>query len=229
MERNLEEKAGVSPKFRFARTRAGFPAFEEFIAMNKSVRYAGKQFYLYGMGDGIMHYRGDDGKTINVGLELKTKQTTPARTSEYSMREPEESHVRQVTCYAEMYNVDYWIILYVNTAHKSWVMSEEDYAKTPDIRAFGLHVTDEMKADVFGYFVDIMESAEADEPLPLDVDKWLFNPYKTIIAEELTDEEIADLKKQRDRAVNSSLPEFKKRNYVDVVEFVEAVRNGESS
>ena len=227
MERNLEDKSGVSPKFRFARTKDGYPAFEEFVAMNKPVTFAGKSFYLYGMPDGILKYRTDNGEVINVGLEIKTKQTTPARTSDFSMRGPDESHVKQVTCYAEMYNVDYYVILYVNTAHKSWSMTEDDYAKNPDIRAFGIHVTDEMKAEVFDYFVDVLDSIEAGEPMPLDLDKWAFNNYKQAIAADLSREEVAELERQVIRTENSSLPAFRKRSvreaYEEIIRLREAV------
>lgn len=235
MERNLEKKAGVKPKFRFARTRSGFPAFEEFIATNKPVKFAGHSFYLYGMSDGIMEYvtEGDDGspgEKIRVGLEIKTKQSTPARTSEYSMREAEESHVKQVACYAEMYDVDYWIILYVNTAHKGWFMSDEDYAKTPDIRAFGVYVDDALKAEVFSYFADVLDSIEAGEPLPLDLDKWAFNGYKQAIAKDLTEEELADIQREVLRVENSSVPAFKKRSVAEAYDQIIQLRgryNGE--
>lgn len=218
MERNLEKKAGVKPRFRFLRTKDGYPAFEEFIARNQLVKFAGKSFYLYGMSDGIMEYETDEGEVIRVGLEIKTKQTTPARTSEYSMREPEESHVKQIACYAEMYSVDYWVILYVNTAHKGWFMSEEDYEKTPDIRAFGVYVDDELKAEVFSYFADVLESIEANEPFPLDLTKFAFNNYKQAIAADLTDEELAEIQRYVLRVENSSFPAFKKRSVAEAYE-----------
>ena len=227
MERHLEDKAGVSPRFRFERTQKGEPMFEEFAKTNKRINYAGKTFYLYGAPDGIMKYVTDDGEILRVGLEIKTKQTTPARTSEFSMRGPDESHVKQVTCYAEMYNVDYYVILYVNTAHKGWSMTEEDYEKNPDMRAFGIHVTGEMKAGVFDYFVDVLDSIEKGEPMPLDLDKWAFNPYKTVIAQDLTDEELAVLERQVRRVENSSLPAFKKRSIREAYNEIITLRKGD--
>lgn len=224
IERNLEDKTGVSPRFRFERNDDGTPMFEEFAKKNHRVNYAGKTFYLYGAPDGIMTYRTDDGELIRVGLEIKTKQTTPARTSEYSMRGPDESHVKQVTCYAEMYDVDYYVILYVNTAHKSWSMTEEEYASNPDIRAFGIYVTGEMKADVFDYFVDVLDSIEKDEPMPLDLDKWEFNGYKTAIAQDLTDEELAELEREVKRVARSGLPEYQKRSMLEAYNEIIALR-----
>lgn len=221
MERNLEDKAGISPKFRFERTADGFPMFEEFAGKNHRVNFAGRSFYLYGFPDGIMTYRADNGEKIRVGLEVKTKQTTPARTSDYSMRGPQEDHVKQVTCYAEMYDVDYYVILYVNTAHKSWSMTKEEYEKNPDIRAFGIHVGNGLKADVFSHFVDVLDAVEANEPPPLNLDKWSFNGFKQAIVADLTREEMDDLRIQAERISNSSLPEYQKRSIAESFESIE--------
>lgn len=224
MERNLEAKAGISPRFRFERTAKGEPMFEEFAKKNHPVTFAGKSFYLFGAPDGIMEYRTDDGELVRVGLEVKTKQTTPARTSDYSMRGPDDSHVQQAVCYAEMYGVDYYVILYVNTAHKGWNMSEEDYAKNPDIRAFGIHVTGDMKAEVFSHFVDVLEAVEANEPPTLDLDKFTFNGFKQAIAADLTEEEMAELRKQASRVQNSSLPAFRKNSVREAIRQIENLR-----
>lgn len=225
MERNLEEKSGVSPRFRFERNEDGTPMFEEFAKKNHQVKFAGKSFYLFGTCDGIMEYRTDEGEKVRVGLEIKSKQTSAAKTSEYSMRGPEEKHVKQCVCYAEMYNVDYYVILYVNTSHKTWTYSEEDYAKNPDIRAFGIEITGDMKADVFNYFVDVLESVEQGEPLPLDLDKFTFNSYKEAIAKDLTEEEMTELRQQAQRIVNSSLPSFKKNGARESIELLERLRS----
>lgn len=224
MERNLEKKAGVSPRFRFERNANGTPMFEEFAKKNHAVTFAGKRFYLFGAPDGIMEYRTDDGEVIRVGLEIKTKQTTPARTSEYSMRAPDESHVKQVACYAEMYGVDYYVILYVNTAHKGWNMSEEDYEKSPDIRAFGIHVTDEMKAEVFDYFADVLESIEVGEPLPLDLSKFTFNNFKQAIVDDLTPEELNVIRIYAERVAKSSLSVYEKKGVRESYVMIEKLR-----
>lgn len=226
IERNFEEKTGKSPRFRFERNEDGTPMFEEFAKKNHPVKFAGHTFYLYGTCDGIMEYS-LDGEKFRVGLEIKSKQTTPAKTSEYSMRGPEEKHVQQCACYAEMYDVDMYVILYVNTAHKSWNMTEEDYEKNPDIRAFGVAITDEMKAEIFDYFTDVLESVDRGEPLPLDLDKWAFNGFKQVIAQELTREELEEIRKEVFRIQNSSLPEFKKRGARLALAEIEKLREAE--
>lgn len=222
IERNMEDKTGISPRFRFERTENGEPAFEEFIKKNHRVEHKGKTFYLFGTSDGIMKYVTKEGEKVRVGLEIKSKQTTPARTSLYSMRAPQEDHVKQCVTYAEMYDLDYFVILYVNAAKKTWEFdSLEEYEKNPDIRAFGIQITEEDKAKVFDRFVAILDAVERKEPPMLDVDGWNFNPYKTVIAEEISREELDELRRMRDVALKSRMPEYKKRPYVEVVDFIE--------
>src|SRR5690625_6351861 len=96
-----------------------------------------------------MEYITDEIEIIRVGLEVKSKQTTPAQTSQYSMMSPDQSHALQVVAYAHMFDVDYYVILYVNYAKQRWFMTDEEYAKTPDIRAFCARITDEHKREVF--------------------------------------------------------------------------------
>ncbi|MBM7600469.1 hypothetical protein JOC34_002860 [Virgibacillus halotolerans] len=227
MERNYEKHVGQPCRFKFERTDKGEPLFEEFAKRNVLVEHNGKSFYLYGTGDGVMQYVADDGEVFRVGLEVKSKQTTAARTSLFSMRKPEESHVKQCVSYAHMYNLDMFVILYVNASKKTWVYAEGDYEKNPDIRAFGVHVTDEDKTELFDRFTEILDSIDEGKPLPLKVDGWLFNPYKTLIAKEMPEEEFGDLKRMNKQMSRSSLPEFKKRNFAEVVDFISEVREAE--
>ena len=228
MERNLELKTGDGSRFRFERNADGTPMFEEFSKKNHKVEHKGKKFYLFGLCDGIMHYYSEEGEILRVGLEVKSKQTTAARTSFYSMREPDPKHVKQCISYGEMYQVDLYIILYVNTSHKSWSIPREEYEKSPDIRAFGIYITEEMKEEVFDYFASIVQSVEDNQPLPLDITKWTFNPYKEAIAKELSPIEMDDLKSYAKRVLNSNLPEFKKKGVLEAVTELERLReNGE--
>src|SRR5699024_12539000 len=109
-----------TPRFRFLRTKDGKPTFEDFVRVNRKVAIEGVEYYLYGMPDGILEYETDSGDKIRVGLEIKSKQTTPARTSLYSMKEAEESHEAQTVAYSIMYGVDYYVVLYVIAAQNSW-------------------------------------------------------------------------------------------------------------
>src|SRR5690606_36333354 len=85
IERNYEKLTGNTPRFRFLRNPDGTPMFEEFAKTNKLVEMDGAKFYLYGAPDGIMEYITDDGEKIRVGLEVKSKQTTPAQTDRKSV------------------------------------------------------------------------------------------------------------------------------------------------
>lgn len=226
IERNYEKATGNTPRFRFLRNDDGTPMFEDFAKTNKLVEMDGETFYLYGAPDGIMTYTTDDGKKIRVGLEIKSKQGTPARTSRYSMKQPDESHAVQVVAYSHMFDCDYYIVLYVNYAKQKWFMTDEEYEKTPDIRAFCTRVTDEDKREVFGKAVEVTRSVREGIPPKLDLDGWTFNNYKEACAMDLSEEELEELRRIVEQARRSSLPKWKVASYVKAVEEIEELRKG---
>lgn len=193
-ERHYKRFTGTDPRFKFERNEYGEPAFEDFVMYPKSFKYNGYEFTLFGTCDGILLYVNDEGEIIRVGLEIKSKQTTYSATG-VRFNKPKEDHVKQVTCYSMMYNVDFYIICYVNTSKKSWFMDKADLKKHPDIKAFGVYISPEMKEEVAEYFVDVLKHVEAKVPPALDITKWTFNNYKTACAKSLSDEEVEDLKK----------------------------------
>lgn len=225
MERNMGTKGNFPSRFRFERNKDGTPMFEDFAKKNTKVTYNGFTFYLYGTCDGIMEYaHPETGEIIRIGLEVKSKQTSAAKTSFYSMREPDPKHVKQVYMYGEMYNVDYYIILYVNASKKAWVYQDGDYEKNPDIRAFGVNITQERKDEVFEYLTEVLQSVQDMDPPALDPEKWTFNKYKTIIALEMTDEEVDDVRRKKNRIMRSGQPKFIKDAYVECLDFILRVR-----
>lgn len=211
--------------FQIERTDAGYPAFEEFVAGNFPVSVDGQAFNLYGMCDGIMRYTNKEtGEILRVGLEVKSKQTTPAMTSSSSMREANDKHIAQCKLYSLMYEVDYYIILYVNCAHKSWQISDEDFAKTPDIRAFGFHFTDEDRYNTLKPLAEVRKSiVEKKAPLP-DLSKFTFNGFKEAIAKSLTADEFSQLEKQVKLAQKSGLKPFEIRGYEESFNKLEELR-----
>lgn len=227
IEKHFEAITGNKPRFKFERNTAGQPMFEDFAKTNVLVEHAGESFYLYGAPDGIMEYVTDEGEAIRVGLEIKSKQTTPARTSLHSMRNPDESHVKQTIAYSHMFGCDYYVILYVNAAKQGWSLTKEQYAKTPDIRAFCLHITDAQRTVLFDELAEINKSIRASDPMPLDLSKWTFNNYKTACARDLSDGEVAALKTQVQRVLRSGLSLKKKEEYVEAFRFIEEVRKKE--
>lgn len=218
----MERKGGYS--FRFERTSEGYPMFEDFAKKNALVEHKGQRFFLYGTTDGVMQYITEEGEIIRIGLEIKSKQTTPARTSLHSMREPEEGHVKQCISYSHMYGVDYFIIVYVNGAKKSWSMTEEEYEANPDIRAFGIEITQQDRDEVFDKFADITKAVSEKKPPKMDLGQFTFNNHKTACALSLTDEEFTEVRKTASRAMKSSLPAWKKSSYVDAYHFIEDIR-----
>jgi hypothetical protein len=223
MERNLPDCP-----FRFERNEDGTPVFEDFAKKNHEINHNGQHFYLYGTCDGIMEYRTEDGEVLRVGLEIKSKQTTPAKTSLYSFKEAEEGHRKQCVAYSIMYNVDYYIILYVNAAKKGWVLTDEEYEATPDIRAFGFEITDADRAELLDNFAEITQAINENNPPKMDLSRFTFNSFKTACALSLTDEELTQIKDQVRRVMKSGIPDWRKQGYYDALEFIREVREREA-
>lgn len=230
-EQHYARYYGENPEFGFVRNDRGEPMFEDFAKVNKIVEHNGAVFALFGTCDGIMRvFVPELGRTIRVGLEIKSKQTTYSQTSEYSTRKgPKEDHVKQCVTYSVMYGtaaepVDYYIILYVNASKKSWAMTPEEFEKNPDIAAFGLHITDEMRAEVLDHFAGIVKAAEAGTPPALDLDKWTFNNFKRACALSLSSVEIAELERQVSALQRSSLPDWKKRGPAEALAEIYRIR-----
>lgn len=224
-ERHYKRLTGKDPLFIFERTQHNEPFFEDFVKRMYPVVYNGKTFNLFGTCDGVMLFTLPNGNQIRVGLEIKSKQGSYSSTGYFSMKEAKEDHVKQCACYAEMYNLDYYIILYVNGSKKGWEMDEEDVEKYPDIRAFGIHVTQEIKDKVFTKFTNILEAVEKQEPPKLDVYKFLFNKYKKACVNSLTPNELAEIKQSYKNMYKSNLPKrFKEQvinNYIRFFNYLE--------
>ncbi|EOO67474.1 hypothetical protein IKE_02601 [Bacillus cereus VD196] len=225
-ERHYEKFTSEKPRFRIERTKDGYPAFEDFVKTRKVIEHNNQQFALIGTCDGILEYTDEHGVITRVGLEIKSKQTTYSKTSEYSLREPGADHVKQVTCYSLMYDLDYYIVFYMNASKKAWNMNEEDYAKYPDFRAFGVAITDDMRNEVLDKFASIVAAVNTKQPPKLDIEHWLFNNYKTACAQSLSDEEYEEIKTQVSRVKRSSLSDTKKAPYIGALEFIDKVREG---
>lgn len=220
------EKFVPNARFKFERTETGEPMFEDFAKAAVPVRYRNKLFHLFGSPDGVMQYVTDDGEIIRVGLEIKSKQTTYAQTGHYSMKEAEAKHVEQTKVYAMMYNLDYFLVVYVNASKKSWFLSEDESIKYPDLRAHGYFHTREDKLAVLDGFVETLERVDRrDPPLP-DLSKWTFNNYKTTIARALTDAEMATLKTQVDDVKASNMKAYQIRSFVDAWDEINQLRGG---
>lgn len=225
-ERHFKKFTGKEPMFKVERTEQGYPFFEDFVRLLKVVEHKGKRFALHGTCDGVLKYVDPaTGEVLRVGLEIKSKQTTYAQTSIHSMREPKEDHVKQAVCYGIMYDVDYYIVLYVNASHKSWFMTLQDLETHPDIRAFGVYITDEMKNAVLDKFANVVEAVEFKAPPKLDLSKWTFNNFKKACALSLTESELADLKEQLGRIQKSRMPDWLKRQYNNTLEQIKGFRD----
>src|SRR5690625_7156814 len=110
IERNYERLTGNVPRFKFVRNSDGTPMFEEFAKTNKLVEQDGERFYLYGAPDGIMEYVTEDGEILRVGLEIKSKQTSPAQTSLHKLRAAVRGNERTGVAYELLFGLDYLVL-----------------------------------------------------------------------------------------------------------------------
>lgn len=225
MEDHLENLTGVSPKFKFVRNEHAEPMFEEFAYTRYLVK---DKYYLMGTTDGIMTFQTPEGKLIKVGLEIKSKQTTYSQTGGYSMKEANSKHKKQTIAYSIMYDVDYWIIVYVNASKKAWSMTEEEQNKYPDIRAFGHYVTPEMKEELLNKFDGIMECVENNDPPKLELENWTFNNYKQACALDLSQEEFVELVEEGIKIMKSNKPAFIKKGVEGALEYIDKIREENS-
>jgi hypothetical protein len=221
IEKHYERVFGTPPPFVPVKTDRGYPMWENFAQMIKTVEHNGHTIRLLGKPDGVLQYK--DGK--RVGLEIKSKQTTAAQTSEYTMREPKSDHVKQVISYSIMYGVDDFLIVYGNLSKKAWDMTEEDYGKNPDLRAFHVHVTEADRQELLDGFAEVLQAIKDGNPPPLNLDKWTFNSFKTVCAQSLTESEFLSLEQMVHNVKKSRLPDWKKQGYIDALEFIKAVRD----
>jgi len=184
-----------NPTFKFeASPHFTAPHFEQFSTISKVFEHNGKVFRLQGSTDGIMIYTNEYGERLRVGLEVKSKQTSYAVTSMRNMIAPNAKHVTQITGYSLMFDVDYWIILYVNGSKMSWTMDETNITKYPDIRAFGVYVTEDMKQEALDKMATILDNVYTQTPPKMDLDGWTFNNYKEAIAKSLSEDELQEIK-----------------------------------
>lgn len=221
MENHLESLTGVKPSFKFARNQYQEPMFEEF-AYNKTL--IKNRYYLMGTTDGIMYYQFPNGEVIKVGLEVKSKQTSYSQTGDFSMKDADPKHKLQTVAYSLMYDVDYWIIVYVNGSKKSWNMEEADFLKYPDIRAFGHYVTQEMKDRLISKFDGIMDAVDNNQPPKLDLTKWTFNNFKKACSLDLSQEEFVEVVEDGIAITNSNYPAYIRNSVENAIIYIDNTR-----
>lgn len=204
-----------------ARTAEGYPMWENFSKRFVSIPYKGKTINLFGMCDGIIKHKesGD-----YCGIEVKSKSTTPAQTSYYSMKEEKEDHRKQVIAYSLMYkefNLENYLVLYWNVAKKGW---NADAADDPDVRVFNVEITEEEQLDLLETLYQVLVSVELGNPPKLDLTKWAFNNFKTACALDLSSDEVDELKEQVRRIKASSQPQYLKNSYFEAMKQIVDIR-----
>lgn len=228
IEKHYERTFGEAPPFTVERTPDGLPMWEDFAQKLHVMDHGGQRFALYGKPDGILRYK--DGR--RVGLEIKSKQSTAAKTSPHSMTEPEAKHVAQCVGYTEMYGtsdapLDDYLIVYVNASKANWVLTDEEYAAKPDLRVFHVTITDQDRIGLRDELLDIVVRSKEGRPPKLDLEKWTFNNFKTACALSLSAEEYDELERQVAMVRRSRMPEWKKRSYIVAFEQITSILDKE--
>lgn len=223
-ERHYYDFTGKPSPFYFAKNEDGAPLYEHFTKTMHEIEHDGETFAMYGLGDGIIEYLTEDGEIVHIGLEIKSKQQSYATTSLKSMKEPKAEHVMQSVCYSEMYGLDYFLVMYVNASKKAWNMTPEEFEKNPDIRVFGVEITEADRTAVKDKFASVTRAARLGEAPPLDLLEWTFFEYKQTVAETMTDEEYEEVKTIANRVVRSNLPDWKKRGAIEAYEYIKSIR-----
>lgn len=223
-ERHYTKLSGKPVRFRFKRNADGAPLYEHFTKKMHEVEHDGESFAIFGLGDGILEYLTDTGEWIPIGLEVKSRQTSYAETGPFRMKEVKSDHFLQTVCYSEMYQLSNFLIIYLNSSKKSWNMTDEERVKSPDFRVFGYNITEEDKNSVKDKFARVTRLAREGTPPKLELEHWQFNEYKRHIATTLTEDEITELHEQTALMRNSSLPDWKKRQFTDAMTFISGVR-----
>jgi len=232
IEKHYKKEFGEHPPYKPEYVQVGdklYPAWEKFAQKIVWVEHRGHRIPILGQPDGILRHLPTKKR---VGLEIKSKQTTAAQTSQYSMREPKEDHVKQCVNYSIMYGekeapLDDFVITYGNLSKKAWVMSKEDYEKSPDLRAFHVKVTEKDRIELLDFYADVMDAIDLGRPPKIDLEKWAFNNFKTACVLSMSDEEYEEALEQAKAVTRSSLPDWKKRNYFEAIEFMKEVRGDE--
>jgi hypothetical protein len=219
-ERHFEKLTGKKPRFKFERAERNEPAFEHFKKVIHEVEHNGEKFGLNGLPDGILEYVTDDGEILRVGLEVKSFQK--GYTDFKKFEQPKRGHVLQTHVYSEMYQLDYYIVLYHLTYGAEW---ERDFSRN---KAFGQFITQDDRIELLDKFARITKAWRTGVKPAIDLDGWKYNDFKNVIAKGINDEEFEILKAQVKRAQRSGLPQWKKNQYVDAFMFIQEVREGVS-
>lgn len=171
-----------NPKFTVVRTDEGLPAWESNILKWKQFSHNGEDFFLYGMMDGILQYHKDgEGNGVSdpltVGFEFKTKSTTIAAVGDYKMRDASPDHKMQCVAYSLLFGMNDFLLVYESLAKDGWMKNADARA---DLRAFHIHVTEEMRTDLLDKFAAVAKAVKEDEKPAQQLDKCFFCGYKTI-------------------------------------------------
>lgn len=218
-ERHFEKLTGKIPKFKMARAEDGNPAYEHFVKKMYEIEHDGEHFAYFGLPDGILEYLDEDtGEKIKVGLEVKSEQANWSRFK--ALDEPKNGHLAQTTAYADMYGFDYVIVAYVLSYGRGW---SEDFSR---LKTFGKYVTEDDKNTLRQRCSDAVKQARTGDAPPLELKDWRFNDYKTVIAKELSEEELDELRNHAERAQKSSLPAWIRRSYSEAVKEIDVIRGG---
>lgn len=220
-ERHFEKLTGKAPKFRMKRKENGDPMYEHFVKKMHEIEHNGEHFAYFGLPDGILEYTDEDtGEIVTIGLEIKSEQSNWSKFK--ALSEPKSGHLAQTTAYSDMYGFDYVIVVYVLTYGRGW------YEEFSRIKPFGKYISEVERNYLRDRCATAVKQARTGEAPPVDLSAWKFFDYKRVVAKDLTEEELDELRLQAERAQDSSLPAYMKRSYAEAIEEIETLRRGKT-
>ena len=148
---------------------AGLPAWEKNIQAYKLFEHNGQKFYLYGMMDGVLHYK--DGS--RVGFEFKTKSTK--QDTVHKMKSGSPSHIRQTVAYSLLFGIDEYLLTYESVAKDEWRAGVTAYN---DIKPIYVKVTEKQKLALLDKLAETAAMVENGEIPDRETSKCFFCPFK---------------------------------------------------
>lgn len=164
-------------KFRVGRMKDGLPAWEHNMLRWTTIKYAGQEFVLHGMLDGVLIHE-ETGQ--RVGFELKTKSNTVAQVGHYLLKKPYDYHVDQCVAYYLLTGIKDYLLTYEGLAKPKWL--DMDKAR-PDLRVFHVEITNEMAEEVLAKWAYVAKCVQ-ENTLPEDTELGFFSGYGYLFDED---------------------------------------------
>lgn len=169
MEKELPNPAFTVKRMEEGKAK-GLPAWEKNIQQYKLIEHNGQKFYLYGMMDGVLNYKGEK----EVGFEFKTKSTK--QDSAVKLKAVNPAHKQQAIAYSILFGVDEFMFMYESVAKDEWRAGQTAY---DDFKIFHIKVTEKQRTKLLDKLAETCEMIENGQLPDKETSKCFFCPYKS--------------------------------------------------